>query len=158
MPTLARDLMQTSVLTVGPDTPLADVQRLFVEEGIGGAPVADERGRVVGVVTASDVLRAVTEDRDTAWSEPHYFRDDLEFSRGEGAHDLGDFQDRLAELRVEEVMTPGILTVAPEATAAEVAATLRQHRVHRVLVVENGALAGIVSTYDLVELVQKADL
>jgi CBS domain-containing protein len=158
MATRARDLMQTGVLTVAPETPLADVQRLFVEEGIGGAPVVDETSQVVGVITASDVLRAVHEERDTAPSEAHYFREDLEFALPGGGPNLEDLQDRLSELRAEDAMTPGILSVGPEATAAEIASELRQHRVHRVLVIDGGALAGIVSTFDLVGLVEKSDL
>jgi CBS domain-containing protein len=158
MATRARDLMQTGVLTVAPEAPLADVQRLFVEEGIGGAPVVDETSQVVGVITASDVLRAVQEDRDTSPSEPHYFREDLEFALPGGGPNLEDFQDRLSGLRAEDAMTPGILSVPPEATAAEIAAKLRENRVHRVLVVDGATLAGIVSTFDLIGLVEKADL
>ena len=45
-----------------------------------------------------------------------------------------------------------------DASAGEVARRLREHRVHRVLVVDGGTLAGIVSTFDLVALVEKADL
>jgi CBS domain-containing protein len=147
--------MQTSVITVSPDTPLADLQRLFVEEGIGGAPVVDDGGCVVGVISASDLLRAVEEERDSAVAEPHYFRDTLEFSGPDWGHALEDFQDRLAELRVADAMTEGVVMVPPEAPVSEVARRLRGHRVHRILVVEDGILAGIISTFDLVALLEK---
>jgi CBS domain-containing protein len=147
--------MQTSVLTVAPETPLADVQRLFVEEGIGGAPVVDERGVVLGVITAADLLRAVDEERDTALAEPLYFRETLEFSSPDWTHRLEDFQDRLRELRASDAMTEGIVSVSPDAPVSEVARRMREHRVHRVLVVKDASLVGIVSTFDLVALLER---
>ena len=150
----ARDVMQSHVITLGPDTPLADAQRLFVEEGISGCPVVDDRGTVVGVLTSTDLLRAVDEERDTAAQETHYYREDLEFS-GPDWSDLEDFQDRLAELRVADAMTPGTLSVDLDTPIPEVARTIRQHRVHRVLVVDGDSLAGIISTFDLVGLLEK---
>ena len=151
----ARDIMQTSVLTVGPETALSDVQRLFVEESIGGAPVVDETGRVVGVITGADLLRAVDEERDTAVAEPRYFRDTLEFSGPDWRHEVEDFQDRLAELRVEDAMTEGIVSVDPDTPVSDVAASMRKNRVHRVLVLEKGVLVGLISTFDLVALLEQ---
>jgi CBS domain-containing protein len=155
MRVLARDVMQSSVVTVSPETSLVDVQRLFVEEGIGGAPVVDDTGRVVGVISASDVLRAVEAERDTAAAEPRYFRETLEFSGPDWSHALEDFQDRLGELQVADAMTEGVVMVPPEAPVGEVARRMRAHRIHRILVVEDGVLAGIVSTFDLVALLEK---
>jgi len=148
----ARDVMQRTVITVGPEASLADLQRLFLEEGIGGAPVVDDEGRVVGVVTVSDILRAVEEERDTAVAEPRYFRETEEFSGPDWSHDVADFQDRLAELRVEDAMSRAVIAVAPDASAADVARRMRESRVHRVLVLDKDVLVGIVSTFDLIEL------
>ena len=61
MPKTAKDIMQSQVVTVSPDAPLHSTQRLFYEEGIQGAPVVDEQGRVVGMITSTDILRAATE-------------------------------------------------------------------------------------------------
>lgn len=150
----ARDVMQKDVITISPETSLGDAQRLFVEESIGGCPVVDDRNVVVGVISSSDLLRAVNDERDTAVAETRYYRDDIAFSSPDWS-DLEDFQDRLAELQVSDAMTPGSLLVDIDASIPEVARTFRQHRVHRVLVVEGDALAGIISTLDLVELLEK---
>ena len=45
----AKDVMQTQVLTLSPDDPLHVAQRLFYEEGIHGAPVVDDSGRLLGM-------------------------------------------------------------------------------------------------------------
>ncbi len=47
----AKDIMQTQVVSVGSDDPLPSVYRLFADEEISGAPVVDESGTVVGVVS-----------------------------------------------------------------------------------------------------------
>jgi CBS domain-containing protein len=155
MPLLARDVMQTHLIQVGPETPLVDVHRLFVEEGISGAPVVDDTGRLLGVVSSSDLLRAVAEERDTAVADPHYYRENLEFSGPDWSHGVEDFQDRLAERSVADVMTEGGATVAPDTPIPEVARAMRQGRIHRVFVVQGEALVGIITSFDLVALLEK---
>jgi CBS domain-containing protein len=152
---LARDLMQTHLVTVAAELPLIEVHRLFVEEEITGAPVVDETGRLLGVISSTDLLRAVEEEHGSARSEPRYFREWLEFSGPDWAGAPSDFQDRLASLTVEDAMTRGGITAAPDTPIAEVAALMRRHRVHRVLVVEDDLLVGILTTFDLIGLLEK---
>lgn len=151
----ARDLMQRDVVTIDAAASLLDAHRLFVEEEISGAPVVDEDGHVVGVVSARDLLRAVEEERDTALVQTNYFRDSEEFSGPDWQGSPEDFQDRLASRTVAEAMSPGVISVAPDASVAEVARTLREHRVHRVLVVTDEALVGLLSAFDLIALLEK---
>jgi CBS domain-containing protein len=54
-------------------------------------------------------------------------------------------------------MSDGAVTVEPKASVAEVARTFREHRVHRVLVAEQGVLRGLISTLDLVALLERDD-
>ena len=143
------DLMQTHLITLSPDTPLLDAQRVFVAEEINGAPVVDDAGRLLGVLSTLDILRAVAEEHDSAVSHNIYFRDDLEFSGPDWSQMPDDFQDRLSQITVAEAMTKGGVTVAPETSVAELAGTLRSHRIHRALVIEDDQLVGIVSTFDL---------
>lgn len=155
MPSTARDVMTRSVVSVGPDTPLLDVYRLFVGEQIHGAPVVDDEELLIGVVSSSDLLRAADEERDTAISSSDYLRDLVEFSGPDWGKGLSDFQNRLAALTVADVMTPTAVTVRPDTPVAEVARILRQHRVHRVWVEDEGRVCGVVSTFDLLPLVEK---
>jgi CBS-domain-containing membrane protein len=155
MPTTARDVMTPSVVCVGADTPLIEVYRLFLTEQIHGAPVVDDEELLIGVVTSTDLLRGTEEERDTAVASSDYLRDLIEFSGPDWASGPADFQDRLANLTVAEVMTPSAVTVRPDTPVAEVARTLRQHQVHRVWVEDGGRVCGVVSTFDLLPLVEK---
>jgi len=155
MPLFARDVMQTDVITVSPDEPLLGVQRLFVEEEIGGAPVVDDAGRVVGMIASVDVLRAVSEEHDSARMDSTYFRELLEFSGPDWIAGSEDFQDRLREMTASDAMTDGVVTVDVDAPVPAVARTMRENHIHRVLVVDQERLVGIVSTFDLVGLLEK---
>jgi CBS domain-containing protein len=151
----ARDIMESQVVKVSPEDPLSVVHRLFFEENINGAPVVDEEDRIVGVITSKDLLRAAADEHDTARGDPGYFREILEFSGADWENAPEGYLDRLRERTVGEYMTEEAVSVAPDAPIAEVARILRTHGVHRVLVIEDSRLVGILSTFDMVALLEK---
>jgi CBS domain-containing membrane protein len=59
------DIMQTPVRTVASDTPVSEVVVSLADAQVSGLPVVDTRGRVVGVVTATDLIAAQAETRST---------------------------------------------------------------------------------------------
>ena len=151
----ARELMEERVVSVDPDAALMAVHRLFVEEGISGAPVIDETDRLIGVVSSVDLMRAVQEERESAAVNTDYYRDLLPYSSPDWDNAPEDLQNRLGELRVSDAMTVGVISVSPDASAPEVAQTLRQNRVHRLFVVEGESLLGVISAFDLLRLVEE---
>lgn len=56
----ALDVMTTKVITVTPDEPMPRAAELMIENGISGLPVVDEKGRLRGIVTKTDIVRAIT--------------------------------------------------------------------------------------------------
>lgn len=136
------DVMTTDVFAVSPDTSLETAARLLAQKRISGAPVLD-KGRVVGVVSASDL---VDPDADIGGipGYPLYYRvmDGL-------AEEIGDHV-RVRSGRVTEVMTHAVVSIPAEATIVEAASRMLQLGVHRLLVVRGeDELAGVVSTVDL---------
>jgi CBS domain-containing protein len=146
--------METAILSVGPATPLLDVHRLFMEEEISGAPVVDDDGTLLGVITATDLLRAVEEEHDSARVAPNYFRDLLSYSSPDWSSAPEDFQDRLRQLRAEDFMTTQVVTVAPETPVTLVARSMRENRIHRVFVSRDAQLIGLISAFDLLRLIE----
>jgi len=153
-PKTAADVMQRGVISLGPSTPLLDAHRLLVEEEIHGAPVVDEEGALIGVVSSMDLLRAVSEEHESAgFAADALPRETLEF--GPTLWTVPeDFQDRLANRTVGEVMTKNAWTVEESTRAREVAELLYRERIHRVWVVKEGTPVGVVSTLDLLPLVR----
>jgi CBS domain-containing protein len=146
--------MTDSVVSVSPEASLLDTLRLFVEEGIHGAPVVSEEGHLEGVITTMDLMRAQEDEHGTALAGNDYFRELLEFSAPDWPGDLVDFQDRLSQRTVSEVMTKQVLTVPRDASVAEIARCLREHKVHRVWVEDGGRLCGVISALDMMAVIE----
>jgi CBS domain-containing protein len=150
----ARDVMQTSVASVHPDTPLTQVARLFVDNGIHGAPVVDETERLLGVVSVTDLIRAVDETHESGATSAIYFRDVLEYSGPDWSSAPEDFQDRLEQVTAGDVMQPSVVTVDEDTSVPEIAKRMRANGIHRVIVVRGDQLVGLVSALDLVGLLE----
>ena len=152
----AKDVMQTHVVSVGSDDPLPAVYRLFADEEISGAPVVDESGEVVGVVSIRDLIRTTRENQESSFVDSNYFHNGLFDAGGNCLMIEHDFEETLPQRTVSEVMTTSVVTVAPDTPVSEIVKTILRDRVHRVLVVERqrdkATLVGLISLLDLVAL------
>lgn len=143
---LVREVMTRKVLTAGADWTLAELKTFLLEHGISGAPVVDRAGKLVGVVSATDILRSEDTSETT---EGGYFATSLDRPLGE---------EELRTLMVEggptqvvgDVMTPVVFQAAADTPVDEVADTMVRGRIHRIVVTEEGAVVGIVTALDLV--------
>jgi len=132
------ELMTPDVLTVTPETPLKDVAELLSARGISGAPVVDEAGRVLGVVSEADILAKERRPPKQA-----------RLGRLLGHTEPGDA--KAAARTAGEAMTAPALTIAPDRRVDAVAAVMLDRGVNRLPVVgRDGALVGIVTRADLV--------
>jgi CBS domain-containing protein len=156
--TVAEDIMEKRVVTVAADSPLLAVYRLFVQEDISGAPVIDEAGDVVGVISARDLLRIANETHDDAAMDLHYYEASSSFTPDEWMTDIEDFEDRLTQRSVSQVMTTGAISVNRDTPINEIAELFMKHRIHRVLVFDpendEGPLIGLVSVFDMMALLR----
>ncbi|WP_169394932.1 CBS domain-containing protein [Pseudonocardia xinjiangensis] len=125
MAPLVRDLMTSRVVTVRSDEPLSAVVERMTRFGFSALPVVSPSFRLVGMVSLLDVLR---------------FREEHD---AEGAEADG-------RVRVEEIMSPDVLSMSPTANVSVVAQRLRSHGELRVMpVVQGGRLVGVVTRGDL---------
>lgn len=140
---LASDVMTTNVVTVSPEMAVRDVARIFVENGISGAPVLDANGDVAGMITEGDLLR-----RSEIGTDERKRRSWLDFwSASREARDY--IKTHAATVR--DVMTTDVVSVTPETLLSEVAEILETRHIKRVPVMRAGRLAGIVSRANLVQ-------
>jgi CBS-domain-containing membrane protein len=145
----AADLMSLNPVSIRSDATLREAVLLLHDRHFGAAPVIDEAGRAVGVISRSDVL---AHDRETvayAKPTPQYDPRDLTLSSGEHLPD--EFQVELVDgTTVAEVMTPAVFGVRPSTPAAEVVGQMVSLDVHRLFVVDDdGVLVGVVTTMDV---------
>jgi CBS domain-containing protein len=148
-----RDIMTEDVVTVPPEATARELCQLLDVEKVGGVPVVEADGRVVGVVSASDLVGAVTRElRAPAWIVTPADRD----AGAPGVALLRRIPETMLDgWTVRDIMTPATLSVSPGTTLPDLARFLLRAGVHRALVMDNRALVGIVSTTDVLRAVSE---
>ncbi len=127
-----RDIMTTDVVTATPDMSLREAMEMLSSRHISGAPVT-AGGKVVGIFSASDLLSFLV---DLEGAEAIF-----EFSRKR--------QTPLEDVTVSEIMTRNVHFLPPDSSVTEAAKYMREANIHRVLVMEDSDLLGIVSMTDV---------
>lgn len=167
-------IMTRDVVTVSPETTLREAAELLVLQHISGAPVVNGNV-VVGVISAADILELSTSPSpaadaaneswiDTAENERgieddapgSYYTDLLLDDRAEavvGPSNVSREQDLLDRYVVDEIMTRPAIALGPHDSVFAAAELMQSRGIHRVLVVENGLLVGIVSALDVTRAV-----
>ena len=138
----ARDIMTRNVLVVGEDTSVSDLIRLFVEHKISCAPVMNEEGKLVGIVTKTDILGFFL-DIDLDISVKEALKNILEYY---GEQSVTDLQP---ESIVRNIMTPDPVTADVEATIQTLAQKMVEKNIHRLIITQDNHIRGIVSTLDI---------
>jgi CBS domain-containing membrane protein len=129
------ELMRTDVKTVDLDASVSEAITTLADVHVSALPVTDARGHIVGVLSTTDILSALSET-----TEP-------------------DMRERLIdETPVREVMTPRSRVIAPDADVLEAAKEMLYLDVHRLFVEDEGRLVGVISQTDIVAAVATAKI
>lgn len=139
----AADLMTGGVVSLRAGASLREAVACFIDKGISAAPVIDEAGHPIGVLSQTDI---VVHDREAIRHLPAF--------GGPVAYeetDLDEFQAEGADpATVHEVMTPAVFTIPATAPAPRVIEEMVAMNVHRLFVVDSsGVLVGVISTLDV---------
>ena len=140
-----RDIMTADPVTVTSATSLKYVAELLVQQKVSAVPVLSLRGKLLGVVSETDLLRKEELRRDP--DSPHSLHLNYRARR-----------DLATAETAGEIMRELVATVRPDATLAEAARLMDQHDVSCLPVVdENGQLLGAVSPRDLLHVFLRPD-
>ena len=115
-------LKGSEVTTIQPSASLASAAKVLAERRIGALVVMDSAGRIAGILSERDIVRALAE-------------------RGVAALDG----------RLDEVMTRSIVTCTEAITVSEIMKRMTAGKFRHLPVVESGRLVGIVSIGDIVK-------
>jgi CBS domain-containing protein len=147
----AGDLMAPNPISLRADANVHEALALLTDKGFSAAPVIDDAGRPIGVLSRSDLLVHDREKTDYLMPSPAYFYEqELHTRRGKPKE---GFQiENVDPTTVRELMTPAIFAVSPTTPAAKVISDMIGLHVHRLFVVdEDGALVGVISTIDVLK-------
>ena len=136
------EVMTRDVYAVGADTSIETASRLLTTKHITGAPVVSAEGRPIGVVTLADLA-----DPDRQRSEGEGYSLYYRLEAG-GRFEVSDGVG-VGGGRVSDVMSPFVLSIHASAELRTAGRIMLNDQVHRLLVVDEGKLVGIVSAIDL---------
>jgi CBS domain-containing protein len=155
--------MSENLITVSPLLSTQELALLFEARRISGAPVVDDDGTILGVVTKSDLTRAQAEAVPCEGDQWSWFQHPADAgaapgtakAAGEGlckSHGPTPGDSPAKDISVRDVMSPTVYSIEADKPVREVAREMLSHRVHRLLVTKNGRLTGIVTATDLVRV------
>jgi len=130
----AEDVM-SEPLCVAPNTTLAEAEKLLEQHGFNALPVVDAEGRLEGVVTALDLLRAFDFSEDAILPAYH----------------------RIMQRSVASVMSRDAQTVTPRTPLTRVLRKLVDSRSKSFPVVDGGRVVGVVARVDVMQALRRGD-
>lgn len=143
---IASDVMTTRFQTLKADETIAEAvnhfQRASREQGknVFGMMVTDDNDQLVGMLSMYDILLFVQPRHAGIWAE----MEDLD-----QAAMFGDLLGRVKNIRVRELMTPEVVTIAPDTHLMAIVDLMIKRHIRRLPVVSGGEVVGIVFISDL---------
>ncbi len=137
----AADVMTKVVISVAPDTAVADIAKLMLDRQISSVMVVDATGLLVGIITEGDLLRRAetgTERRPSRWLEAVSTSSEL----------AADYVKSHAR-KAADVMSNDVATASPTTPLRDIVDLMERKRIKRVPVVNAGVPIGIVSRANL---------
>ena len=139
----AIDVMVRDVITVHPDTDVAEAIKLLSKHDVSALPVVDGHNHLLGLISEADLIHRVeidTEKQHPWWMEAVT-----------GASSLaGDFAKSHGK-KVDEVMIKDVVSATEDTPLSEIAALFERKRIKRVPITKHGKLVGIVSRSNLIQ-------
>lgn len=157
------DIMIRDVIHVRPETTIRELAEILADSQISGAPVLDSANALVGVVSATDIVRVASEgivENGEGWEGgadedalpdyvPSFFRDAGSYAGAWTPLGATEHPGSFDELTVKDIMTSVPFTVPGDTSIALLANFLSERRIHRAIVTGPDGLAGIVTTFDV---------
>jgi CBS domain-containing protein len=140
------DVMSSDPIVVRPETPLKEAIRILAEKRISGLPVIDDAGKLVGIISETDLMW-----QETGVTPPAYimFLDSVIYLQNPGAYER-DLHKALGQT-VGEVMSKNPVTISPDKSLKEAAKIIQEHKVHRLPVLDStGKVIGLLTRGDII--------
>lgn len=148
--TLAKDIMSSPAISIREDQSVKEALDLLARHKISGLPVVDDDGKIVGIISNTDVIRysqqknVISQHSASFWVSPYTDMDDIASIR-KGF-------EMLHRTRVDQLMTRKVYSTSEETSATDVAKLMNRRNVNRIPVVDaSKKLVGIITRADMVK-------
>lgn len=146
----AKEIMTKEVITVTPDTPVEKVAGILFEKKISGAPVVDDEGNLIGVVTESDLI-----DQKKKFHIPTVISilDSVIFL--DSAKKIEKEINKMTGALVKDISTQEPISISEDTPVDEIATIMSEKKVHTLPVLRDGTLVGVVGKTDIIKTLTK---
>lgn len=146
----AADLMHDNPISISENATIKEAAAILIDRGISAAPVINEAGRPVGVISRSDIVLYEREKSEHLPPPAEFYAEDTtDIATGKQVP-FGFHVEYPDATTVREIMTPVIYAVAPDTPAAQVIREMLQRHVHRLFVTDaSGVLIGVITAMDI---------
>lgn len=145
----ARGLMTSNPISIDAHATLKDAAAFLTKRSISAAPVINDAGKPVGVLSRTDIVRFSSGDLEA----PQMLGDFINEAKAQ--HD----STRPNSVTVDQVMTPFVVSVSLDASLAEVCEKMVERKVHRLFVIDHdGVLVGVISALDVLHCLGRKPL
>jgi len=146
----AKDLMTPNPVSIGETATVREAVAMLADKGFSAAPVIDQAGRPVGVLSRADIVVHDREKVEHLTPVPEFYdKSELKTATGESL-EWGFEVESPDPSVVGDLMTPVVFSVSPKTPVPRVIKELVALKVHRLFVVdEAGVLVGVISASDL---------
>ncbi|MCE5194018.1 MAG: CBS domain-containing protein [Nitrospiraceae bacterium] len=141
----AKDIMTRDVVTVKIDTPLEELAEMLTKHKISGAPVVDNNGSIIGIVTENDLV-----SQNKRLHIPTVVRLFDAFVLLESPSKIENEIKKITAVKVNDIYTKAVITVSPETDVEEIATIMSEKKVHLIPVVEDRKISGIIGKIDII--------
>jgi len=142
--------MSREPITLKPTASLREAAITLADESVGGCPVVDDEGRIIGMLSEVDILEALkTQHKELRMLMPPEITFGISFVEIIKEREaLSAFKEVESKV-VQDVMTQDVTWVSPDDNVEKAIQAMVHHKVHRVPVVEGGKLVGILTRGDV---------
>lgn len=154
-PQTAAELMTRNPVSIREDASVKEAIALLIDRGYSAAPVIDEAGRPVGVLSRTDIIVHDRERVEYVPPVPEYYERTELTTRAKERLGAGFQVERVDATSVRDIMTPAVFSIGPNTPASRVVTEMLALNVHRLFVVDvNGVLVGVISALDVLRALQ----
>jgi len=141
-----KNVMSKNVLFAHPETTYEEAAKLMYENNLSGLPVIDNKGNLVGIISEKDLFRAMYPNYEDFIANPEeYFNHEEQ-------------EQKILEIKnnpISMYMSKKVVSISPETSLMAAGGIMLAHHLHRLPVVEDGKLVGIVSREDIYKSILK---
>ena len=146
-----KEFMIEDVIIAHPNDSIKAVMTIFVEQKVGGLPICDDDGYLLGMVSDGDILRSIKPIERRIYDFVFY----MDYLGEE------NLQSRLSDLSEKEIIkiakTKGIITVSPEDEIEHAVTLLSKHHFKKLPVVDQkNRVVGVISRGDVIRKIQRS--